>query len=1076
MRPEEIVERACRMELGALALTDVNNMYGAVGFQRLAAARGLKGVVGAELRTESDRATLLARNREGYTNLCRALTRLHLDGFENRASAQGDRDGGGGGREMGLVELLDGGASGLYCIVEDPALARRLADVIPREGLRLELATPGRPVSCWERNVAAAKEIGVGVVATGEAWFGAAEDWVLHRALRAVAGKTLVQRAGGAEGVAHPNAYMATPEQMARRLGRYAWALRESSAIAESCELSLETDGHIFPFCDLAPGQTPRERLGAMCREGMRARYGSSPPPRAAARLNRELEIIERLGFSPYFIVVGEIVAWARGRGISIVGRGSGASSLAAYLLGITGVDPLRYGLCFERFLNSNRPDYPDLDVDLCWRRRDEVIDHVYRTYGHDRVAMISTHVTFQKRSALREMAKAWGLSPDDVLKTLKEWGRARERGEGGEGDAEEMRDGWVASGRSAHGRHADGGSWPSSNEPALSKEPLRTVLSMARSILGFPRHLGIHCGGLVISPGPLRDIVPLERAPKGVVVTQYEMNAIEMIGLVKMDLLGNRGLTVAQDCLEMAAARAGCAEAGSAPGDVRAWRGRKRGGVPANLEDIPDGDRGAAAVLAAGDTLGCFQIESPAMRQLLSMLGPRNSDEVIAAVALVRPGPSASGMKDAFVRRKRGLEKTNYTHPCLAPVLKDTYGVMLYEEDVLKVGALAAGLSLEDGDDLRRALAGGARGRELDAVRGGFLRRVTGRGMTPGVAAALWDDLARFSSYAFCKAHASGYGLLAYRTAYLKAHYPVEFAVAVLNNHGGMYPTRVHLEDARRRGAAVLPPCVNRSAGDFTVEGDAIRVGLGRVKGLREEAVAQIISERHRSPFESLGDLLERVSLTAPEAEALVLSGALDFTGATRPSLLLEALAWARGRGKGRRDARQSSIARLGTPPAIGELRDFGGELRVEMEGRHLGLTPSRHPVSGRARVKERVACSELREHLGREVGIVGAVSARRRIRTEDGEPMLFLTMEDETGLVEAVVFPDAYRRMTVDLDRNEPLHVTGKVEDHYGALTLVADRVRPARYKVDPGADDSSPRRPDSASDGPCLPWGGG
>jgi DNA-directed DNA polymerase III PolC len=1042
MRLEEIVERARRMGVKAAALTDVNNLYGAVPFRRLAAQRGIKAITGVELRSGGESATLLARDDEGYRNLCRAVTRLHLDGGRVTADeARREEE-----KAVALPELLDGGSGGLYCIVEDPGLARRLADVVPRDSLKLELATPGRPSSAWERVVAAAKELGAGVVATGEAWFGAPEDWVLHRALRAVAGKTLVQRAGGEDGVANPNAYMASPEQMARRLGRYAWALDESLAMAGNCDLEIETGGHIFPFCDLEPGQTPRERLAAMCAEGMRARYGSSPPRRAAARLRRELEVIDRLGFSPYFIVVGEIVAWARGRGISSLGRGSGASSLAAYLLGITGVDPLRYGLCFERFLNSNRPDYPDLDVDLCWTRRDEVIGHVYETYGHDRVAMISTHVTFQRRSALREMAKAWGLPPDDVLKTLREWDRARERAPGG-----------VAS------------------DPLLSAEPLRTVLSMARRIHGFPRHLGIHCGGLVISPGPLRDIVPLERAAKGVVVTQYEMNAIEAVGLVKMDLLGNRGLTVAQDCLEMAAARAGAAGAGSAPGDARGRHGPGSAPVPAGLDDIPDGDPRAAALLSAGDTLGCFQIESPAMRQLLSMLEPENSDDVIAAVALVRPGPSGSGMKDAFIRRRRGLEETGYKHPCLAPVLKDTYGVMLYEEDVLKVAALAAGLSLEEGDDLRRALVEVSRGGDLSVVRRGFLKRARGRGMAWDAAKGLWDDLARFSSYAFCKAHAAGYGLLAYRTAYLKAHYPLEFAVAVLNNHGGMYPTRVHLEDARRRGAGVKPPCVNLSAAGFTAEGGAVRLGLGRVKGLREEAVAAILKAREASSFESLADLMNRVSLTSAEAEALVLCGALDFTGAARPALLLEAMAWARGRGRGRA-AGQPSIARLTASPAVPGLRDFGGELRLEMEGRHLGLTPSGHPVTGRAGKKGRVACSELREHLGREVEIVGAVSARRRIRTGNGEPMLFLTMEDETGLVEAVVFPDAYRRMTVDLDDSEPLRVTGKVEDHYGALTLVADRVRRVRDRRDLGAVGPTPREPESDEGGPCLPWGGG
>ncbi len=1067
MTLEEIVERACRMGLGAVALTDINNLYGAVRFQELARARGLKAIVGAELRAKSEAATLLARDGEGYANLCRALTRLHLG---RDAAAEADA----AGEEAPLEGLLEGGAGGLYCMVEEPALAERLLGLFPRERLWLELAGPGRASRVWERNVRAARSMGVGVVATGEAWFGAAEDWALHRALRAVAGRTLVQRAGAVEGVAHPNAYMATPAQMTRRLGRLSWALEESARIAQDCDVTLESGGRVFPACALEPGETARSRLTRMCREGLRTRYGPSPGHRVRRRLEREIEVIDNLGFCSYFIVVGEIVAWARGRGIAVLGRGSGASSLVAYLLGITGVDPLRYGLVFERFMNSRRPDYPDLDVDLCWRRRDEVIDHVYEKYGNDRVAMISTHVTFQKRSAVREMAKVWGLAPDDLLKTLREWERMRERG---------------------HGAALEGRGGP------LSREPLRTALAMARRVQGFPRHIGIHCGGLVIAPGPLAEMAPLERAPKGVVVTQYEMDAVERVGLVKMDLLGNRGLTMAQECIELAASREGRAEGDGAPGDARAWQGagraggdRSRGdgsapdggsgraaagagvrGVPASMEDIPDGDAKAAELLRAGDTLGCFQIESPAMRRLLSMIEPEGSDEVIAAVALVRPGPSGSGMKDVFIRRKRGLDRTRFTHPCLAPVLKDTYGVMLYEEDVLKVAAVAAGLPLEDGDDLRRAMVEAGRGRELSEVRRGFLERAARRGVDAKASRALWEDLSRFSSYAFCKAHAAGYGLLAYRTAYLKAHYPAEYASAVLNNHAGMYPTRVHLEDARRRGIGIIGPCVNSSGAGFTVEGGAIRVGLNRIRGLRAAAVDDIITARKEGgAFRSFSDLLARAALSSPEAEALALAGALDFTGAARPALLLEALAWSKGRG-GRHAAGRPLLPDLGLTAPVPGMREFDPGLRAEMEARQLGLTPSRHPVedrpapagSGARGAGQRLTtCAGLKARVGRRAAIVGVVSARRRIRTEGGEAMLFLTIEDATGLVEVVVFPHAYRRVRVDLDGRGPLCVTGKVEDHYGALTLVADAVVAAGRMEDR----------DSATRGSCAPWGGG
>jgi len=1067
----EITERALRSGLKAVALTDVNNLYGAVEFQRLARDRGLHAVVGAELRAGAESAVLLAADRRGYASLCRAVTRLHLrdagpsgevarvgygrtgvagvgrgadrprgEGFGPAVGSgdarhhghQGDVRGPGNDRqgvrrgEAGspLIDALAEGTRGLHCIVEDAGLAERLAELFPRDHLWLELAAPGRGPREWERNVRVARNLGAGVVATGDVWFGAPEDWSLHRALRAVAGRTLVTRAGASDGVVHPGSFMAGPAQMARRLGGYGWALGQAAEVAADCRVDLETGKHVFPSCSLGLGETPRRRLTGMCARGLRARFGASPNARVLRRLERELEVIDKLGFCPYFIVVGEIVEWVRGRGIPVVGRGSGASSLVAYLLGITGVDPIRYGLCFERFMNSKRPDYPDLDIDLCWRRRDEVIQHVYDTYGDDRVAMISTHVTFRGRSALRETARAWGLPPDEVSKALM------------------PRDAEGPMGRDGNeARRAD----------APSREPLRTVLAMARRIRGFPRHLGIHCGGLVMAPRALRDIVPLQRASKGVVVTQYEMDAVQRIGLVKMDLLGNRGLTTAGDCIELANSR----------------------GADVRLEGIPDADPAAVELLSKTDTVGCFQIESPAMRHLLAMVEPRNSDEVIASVALVRPGPAGSGMKEAFVRRKRGLEKPAFAHPCITPVLSETYGVMLYEEDVLKVAAVAAGISLEDGDDLRRALSEAKGEQERAVVRRGFVDLVTNRGIDEGAADELWRDLARFSSYAFCKAHAAGYGLLAYRTAYLKAHYPTEFAVAVLNNHAGMYPTRVHLEDARRRGAEIRGPCVNRSKEGFTAEGNAVRIGLGSLKGMRAAAVKEIIEARRESPFGSLTDLLARVSLTTSEAEALVLAGALDFTGAPRPGLLLEVFAWARSGGRAS-ITRQALLEGFEGDPRVPGIGEFDPGLRLELESRHLGLTPSGHParflgdpgtesrgegkapwadssITARARrpsdrAAEPVVCAALKSRLGGRATVTGIISALRRIRSQAGEPMLFLTIEDGTGFAETVVFHRVYRARAEVFERGGPLSVTGKVEDHYGALTLVAESVAPA------------------------------
>ncbi len=537
------------------------------------------------------------------------------------------------------------------------------------------------------------------------------------------------------------------------------------------------------------------------------------------------------------------------------MGRGSGAGSIVAYVLGITNVDPLHHGLYFERFLHPTRRDCPDLDIDLCWKRRDEVIAHVYDTYGADRVAMISTHATLGARSAFRETAKALGVANPRVNALARRIPR-------------ELEPPYAA--RLAALPEGRGVDW---SEPVLAE-----ALRLAERLDGAPRHLSVHCGGIVIADRPLTWYLPLERAAKDVVVTQFEMRAIEAIGLVKMDLLGNRALTTIGECLELA--RGGGAD--GAPG-----------GGP-SLDDIADDDAATAARLAAGDTLNCFQLESPAMRHLLRMLRCRTLEETIAAVALIRPGAAESGMKEVFCRRHRGLEPASYAHPRLEQVLGPTHGVMLYEEDVMSVAAALTGLSLAQGDELRRAI-GAARGEEeLRSLERGFVQLAIAHGVEAEPARAAWRDLTRFAAYAFCKAHAAGYGTLGWQCAWLKQRFPAEFAVGIMNHHAGMYPTWVHVEDLRRHGVAFRPPSVDRSEWDSTLEREdaraAVRVGLGRVAGLAAATGARMVAARRERPFRSLADFAARARPTLPELESLILAGALDATGRTCPSLLLEA------------------------------------------------------------------------------------------------------------------------------------------------------------------------------------------
>jgi DNA-directed DNA polymerase III PolC len=704
------------------------------------------------------------------------------------------------------------------------------------------------------------------------------------------------------------------------------------------------------------------------------------------------------MGFPEYFLVVGDLVRHARGRGIPVVGRGSGASSLVAYVLGITSVDPIRYRLYFERFLNSLRDDWPDLDVDLCWRGRDEVIEYAYERYGRDRVAMISTHNHYHPRSAFRDVARAFGLPqetvnrvsrriPHDVDLPLSEVFRRSSL----------LRD------------------YP------LDREPYDAILRLAEAIRGFPRHLGIHCGGIVIADRPIDRCVPLEEATKGIVVTQYEMDAIEEAGLVKIDLLGNRALSTIRETLRLA---------------------RETRGAEIDLDTIPHDDARTAAILRTGATLGCFQIESPGMRNLLKMLGSSSMAGTIDAHSLIRPGPASSGMKEHFIRRAHGLEPVSVPHPAMAELLADSHGVLLYEEDVMAVASRVAGITLEEADLLRRRIAKAQDETSMREVADRFLAQAIARGVPPAAAKETWALLARFSGYSFCRAHAAGYGVLAYQTAYLKANFPAEHAVALLNNHQGMYPLRVHVEEARRRGIEILLPCVNRSEEEFSLDEGRVRVGLFLVRVLSSPVRDRIRAER---PFRSLADFVRRVRPARREAENLIVVGAFDWTGVPRTGLLWELYGTYEGHRKEWRREPGMFDACLGDPERP-ELRELPIEERLRYEIEVLGLAISAHPIALVRRNGRAEGWHDSRELTRRGSGpvrLLGIPAAARRVPTSKGEDMFFLTIEDEFDLVECTLFPAVFRRYMADVRGTGPFAVEGTIEDQYGARTVNVRRV---------------------------------
>lgn len=971
--PGAYVEAAAEWRLPAIALAD-DNLLCAVPFFEAARAAGVRPVLGATLWEGPGGAAAFVENAEGYANLCTLLTRRDLEEGLDPAAALREH------------------AEGLVLLTEAPGLAAAVREAFPG---RLFLALrPGGPDPAARdpalRDLPRA--------AAPEAFFARGEDHAVHRLLCAVRhGTTLAElRPGQAAG---PEAHLLSPAEARAAFRDAPEALQNTLAVAERCTFDLLDRKPVFPRT--AGAEAPlllREHAFA----GARARYGGKIPPAVRRRLEEELRTIIAMGFADYFLVVEEIVRHARSLGTLTAGRGSGAGSLTAYVLRITNVDPLAFDLPFERFLNEGRADYPDLDVDFCRRLRDRVIDFVFDRFGHDHTAMIAACATFQPRLAFREAAKAFGFSEGAVTRIAGALARGVSR-------------------RRFHTLVPD---------PAL----LEAALDLARRIQGFPRHLSVHCGGVVITPDPVRRHAPLLRAEKGVVITVYDKDAVERVGLVKIDLLGNRTLSTVAEAAALAELRAG---------------------RPVDPEALPDQDPETFALVRAGRTVGCGQLESPAMRHLLVQMKPSCVRHLMQALALVRPGAAGEGAKEVFLRRRRGIEPEPVLSPALARVLAEAHGVMLYEDDVLRVACAASGIAPAEADRLRRAVLGkaGIPSGEAARLRARFLEGCDRTGFGRAAGARLLRRFEKFKGYGFCRAHAASYAVLAYAAAYLKTHHPAAFWTAALNHNAGMYPRWVLVEEAKRAGVAVRPPCVNRSGPEFTLEEEGIRAGLSAVAGLSHGTVERILAA---APFASHEDLAARVRPGREELERLVRCGALDFTGLPRRRLLWWIYtAYARKRPPAARAAEAGPplFGRIPAAPAVRAaasappLPPMPPEEQWKDEWELMGFTCGPHPLAGmRADLEKRgvTKSTALPRRAGRTVRLAGVIAAARRVRTTRGEVMQFLTLDDEAGVFEAVLFPDAWRRYRRLLDGPGPYLVEGTVEDRFGALAVTVERLQ--------------------------------
>jgi len=963
MTPTDLVQAAKACGMSALGLTDHHLLTGTVEFVKACQDAGIQPVVGLEIDLEQGPLQLLATSVEGWSNLCRLSSALSLRDHSDAPCS---------------LETLFQYSKDLIALCENP---QRLQDGF--EG-RLYVALGN--ISNAGTLSAQAHNLGLPTVVAHPVYYQTPEQARLQKTLAAIrlnqTVTTIPQTA-----LASADAWFMPPQIIEERFKEFPEALQATAEIAERCHFDLPLGKSQMPVVPLPEGMTAAQHLRDKATVGAIELYGEITP-QIHMRLDHELEVISRMGFEPIFLIVEEILNFARTTGVPYSSRGSAASSLVAHCLGITSPDPLRLNLYFERFLNPARVTPPDIDTDLCSRRRDSVIQHVFDTYGADKVAMVGTINRYRPRSALGDVAKAYGLEPAKVRELTNQlphawWARFEESEDGGETTSP------FAELRTTHPNH-------------------QSIFDDAEAILKLPRHLSMHPGGVLVAPGALTDLVPvMNSGGKGVVITQLDLDSVESLGLVKIDLLGIRGLTVVGDVAEF----------------VQQSQPEQYASPLAVLDSTPNIDEATSTRIEKGETIGCFQIESPGMRATLREIHARTEDDIMAALALYRPGPLTGGLKDAFVRRFKGEEPIRHLHPALAPLLDETFGVILYQEQVLRIANELAGFSLAEADLLRRAMSHFDPGRKMQELERKFVSEVQARSGIPiETGERIWEMMAAFAGYGFPKAHAASYARIGWRSAWCKQYFPAEFMAAVLANWGGYYSQRVYLSETRRLGLKVRPPHVNYSRHQFTVQtmiGTEERVlfmGLGQVKELTQRSIGRIIQF---APFTSLDDFLSRVDPRMQEAEHLTKIGALDGFGKI-PAILnrLQTGGWQRD---------QMSLFSWSDTSA----EDWTLPQKVDAQLEILGVSLEAHPLElVQEKITGAISSIDAVERIGRRVTVAGVRQTSRRSRTAKGDMMLFLTIEDLQGTLDVILFPDVYRVSKSFLDSNPALLITGMME----------------------------------------------
>lgn len=1029
IRIKELVEQASAYKIPAVAITDHGNLFGVIEFYRRAIKAGLKPIIGCEvyvapgsrfdkrglsdIEEASFHLILLSKDNKGYKNLVSLVTKAYMEGFYYKPRIDTD--------------LLKNYSEGLICLtscmkgeipyyllkdMKDKAREKALEyiSIFGKENFYIELQDNAlsEQEELNRKLFELAKDLQIGLVATNDCHYMKKEDSKAHDVLLCIqTGKTIKDTNRlrfNSDGF-----YFKAPEEMKGAFKDIPEAVLNTRAIAERCNVEFNLGANLLPVYEIQNGQSPDSLLEQKVSEGFIKRFGLNPPEKYRERLHKELQIIQRMRYSSYFLIVWDFISYAKSKGIPVgPGRGSAAGSLVSYCLGITDIDPVKYNLLFERFLNPERISMPDIDVDFCKERRQEVINYVAEKYGKDHVAQIITFGTMAAKAAIRDVGRALDLPYGEVDKIAKLIPNTLNI------TIEESL----------------------KMEPALrslyeSNSRVRELIDTAIRLEGLSRHVSTHAAGVVISPEPLTQYTPLYKNPSDeTIMTQFDMNAIEKIGLLKFDFLGLKTLTIIDKTLKYI----------------------RENGKDFSIDNISFDDKKTFELLASGNTIGIFQLESSGMRDLLVKIAPNRFEDLIAIVALYRPGPRGSGMIDDFIKRKKGKIPVKYDLPQLRDILDETYGIILYQEQVMSIANRLANFTMGQADILRKAISK-KKPEEMERQKEAFIKGAKANGISEKKALRIFDLIAYFAEYGFNKSHSTAYAYLAYQTAYLKAHYPVEFMAATLtadiDNTEKILKT---IAGCHEMGIKILPPDINQSGKEFKIIGNSILFGLEAVKGVGSAAIDCIIEARNlKGPFTSVEDFIDRIDhrkVNKKVIESLIKAGSFDSLGVKR--------AKAMGIMNNFLNGSRVNVACISGQQSIfsdtflesKDEAEWSKDELLKYEKEALGFYITDHPLKKYDKFLMEIGAkriSELEELAdGNEVKVAGILTKIKKIQTKvKAETMAYITLEDPEDNVEVVVFPEIYRHSLKFLQKDTPLLVKGRLDKTEKGTKIVSDEI---------------------------------